>query len=164
MLYEVITSSYHVVEYDPKTGQVLRKRTEQGFSDASAWARGQAWGLYGFTMAYRETGYARYLEQAERIANFLLSHPHLPADGVPYWDFDAPGIPDTYRDASAASIMASALLELAEFVDVITSYSIHYTKLYEHRRQSPRRSRWRNLLPIGPCPGRRSEERRCRGG
>jgi len=110
-------SSYHVVEYDPKTGQVLRKRTEQGFSDASAWARGQAWGLYGFTMAYRETGYARYLEQAERIANFLLSHPHLPADGVPYWDFDAPGIPDTYRDASAASIMASALLELAEFVD-----------------------------------------------
>jgi len=110
-------SSYHVLEYDPVTGEVLRKRTQQGFSDESGWARGQAWGLYGFTMAYRETGYGRYLEQARAIARFILGHPNLPADGVPYWDFDAPDIPDTYRDTSAGAIMASALLQLAGFVE-----------------------------------------------
>lgn len=110
-------SSYHVVEYDPHTGGVLNKRTQQGYADSSAWARGQAWGLYGFTVAYRETGYARYLRQAERIAHFILTNPHLPADGVPYWDFDAPDIPDAHRDASAASITASALLELGDFVE-----------------------------------------------
>jgi len=110
-------SSYHVVEYDPHTGNVLRKRTQQGYADSSAWARGQAWGLYGYTVAYRETGYARYLRQAVKIAHFILAGPHLPADGVPYWDFDAPGIPDTYRDASAAAITASALLELGDFVE-----------------------------------------------
>jgi hypothetical protein len=109
-------SSYHVLEYDPVTGDVWRKRTQQGYSDTSAWARGQAWGLYGFTMAYRETGYFRYLEQAKKIAAFILDHPNLPEDGIPYWDFDAPDIPDTYRDASAAAIMASALLELGGFV------------------------------------------------
>ena len=110
-------SSWHVLEYDPRTGQVLRKRTEQGHADASAWARGQAWGLYGFTMAFRETGYDRYLRQANRIARFILTHPSLPDDGVPYWDFDAPGIPDTHRDASAAAITASAMLELSGFVE-----------------------------------------------
>lgn len=109
-------SSYHVLEYDPVTGEVLRKRTEQGAADSSAWARGQAWGLYGFTMAFRETGYDRYLEQAVEIADFLLTHPSMPDDGVPYWDYDAPGIPDTYRDVSAAAINASALLELSGFV------------------------------------------------
>jgi hypothetical protein len=110
-------SSYHVLEYDPITGEVLRKRTQQGFSDGSAWARGQAWGLYGFTVAYRETGYGRYLEQARAIAHFILEHPKLPIDGVPCWDFDAPDIPDTYRDSSAGAIMASALLRLAGFVE-----------------------------------------------
>jgi unsaturated chondroitin disaccharide hydrolase len=109
-------SSVHVLEYDPVTGEVMRKRTEQGHADASAWARGQAWGLYGYTVAYRETGFDRYLDQANRVARFLLDHPALPDDGVPYWDFDAPGIPDTHRDASAAAIMASALLELSGFV------------------------------------------------
>ncbi|MEJ2501819.1 MAG: BNR-4 repeat-containing protein, partial [Gemmatimonadota bacterium] len=109
-------SSFHVLEYDPMTGDVLRKRTEQGHADASAWARGQAWALYGYTVAYRETGFDRYLEQARRIAHFYLTDPNLPADGIPYWDFDAPGIPDTDRDASAAAIAASALLELSGFV------------------------------------------------
>lgn len=110
-------SSYHVLEYDPVTGEVLRKRTEQGYADSSAWARGQAWGLYGFTIAFRETGYGRYLEQAKKMADFILTHPNLPDDGVPYWDFDAPGIPDTHRDASAGAITASALLELSGFVE-----------------------------------------------
>ena len=110
-------SSYHVLEYAPLTGEVLRKRTEQGYSDSSAWARGQAWGLYGFTVAFRETGYQRYRKQAEHIARFILDHPQLPDDGVPYWDFDASGIPDTYRDASAAAITASALLELSRYTE-----------------------------------------------
>jgi uncharacterized protein YyaL (SSP411 family) len=107
-------SSYHVVDYDPETGRVLHRQTAQGNADSSAWARGQAWGLYAYTFCYRETGLKRYLEQAEHIADFILQHPNLPADKVPYWDFDAPGIPDTYRDASAAAIMASALIDLAK--------------------------------------------------
>src|SRR5580698_8936840 len=90
-------SSYHVVEYDTVTGQVRRKMTWQGYADSSAWARGQAWGLYGYTMCYRYTHDPAYLRQAEHIAAFILHHPRLPKDMVPYWDFDAPGIP---RDAS----------------------------------------------------------------
>gem|GEM_PF-220870 len=108
-------SSFHVVDYDTVTGKVVKKQTWQGYSDASAWARGQAWGLYAFTMCYRETKDPRYLEQAEHIAGFLLHHPHLPADKVPYYDFDAPGIPDEPRDASAGAVMASALYELSGY-------------------------------------------------
>ncbi|HYH56079.1 MAG TPA: glycoside hydrolase family 88 protein [Anseongella sp.] len=106
-------SSWHVVDYDPETGAVRGKQTHQGAADGSAWARGQAWGLYGYTMMYRETGKKEYLDQARKIAAFILGHPNLPGDMIPYWDFDAPGIPDTYRDASAGAIMASALLELS---------------------------------------------------
>jgi unsaturated chondroitin disaccharide hydrolase len=108
-------SSYHVVSYDTITGEVTKKNTHQGYSHGSAWARGQAWGLYGYTMTYRETGYEPFLEQAEAIANFILNHPNLPEDKIPYWDFDAPGQPDTYRDVSAAAILASALYELANY-------------------------------------------------
>jgi len=111
-------SSFHVVDYDTATGEVIAKRTAQGYADSSAWARGQAWGLYGYTMAYRSTRDPKYLVQAEDIAHFLLSHPRLPADKIPYWDFDAPGIPGAYRDASAAAIMASALIELSHYVDL----------------------------------------------
>ncbi len=106
-------SSYHVVEYNPSSGKVIRKRTHQGYADESAWARGQAWGLYGYVMAYRETGFQRYLDQAKKMADFLLNHPNLPDDMIPYWDFNAPEIPNAYRDASAGAIMASALLELS---------------------------------------------------
>ena len=108
-------SSYHVVDYDTATGKVIKKNTAQGYSDESAWARGQAWGLYGFTMCYRETKNKVYLQQADHIAHFILNNPHLPDDLVPYWDFDAPGIPNEPRDASAAAIMASALYELSTY-------------------------------------------------
>ncbi|GAA4300833.1 glycoside hydrolase family 88 protein [Compostibacter hankyongensis] len=108
-------STFHVVDYDPKTGKVLQKKTAQGYADGSAWARGQSWGLYGYTMMYRETKDKRYLSQAEHIAAFLLNHPRLPEDGIPYWDYDAPDIPHAYRDVSAGAIMASALLELSTF-------------------------------------------------
>jgi rhamnogalacturonyl hydrolase YesR len=110
-------SSYHLVDYDPQTGAVRMKVTVQGFADGSSWARGQAWGLYGYTMMYRETSKPEYLAQARRIADFFMNHPRLPADAVPYWDFDDSAIPNAPRDASAAAITSSALLELAGFVD-----------------------------------------------
>ena len=108
-------SSYHVLDYDTLTGKVLAKNTAQGFSDESAWARGQSWGLYGFTMCYRETKDPDYLQQADRIAAFILNHPNLPKDMVPYWDYNAPNIPNEPRDASAAAILASGLYELSTY-------------------------------------------------
>lgn len=108
-------SSYHLVNYHPETGAINKKQTVQGYADNSAWARGQGWGLYGYTMMYRETKDPKYLEQAKHIANFILTHPNLPADKVPYWDFNDPKIPNTYRDVSAGAIYASALLELARY-------------------------------------------------
>lgn len=110
-------SSYHVINYNSETGAVQQKKTAQGYADESAWARGQAWGLYGYTVMYRETKNPIYLEQAKKIANFILTHPNLPSDKIPYWDFNAPNIPTALRDASAASVMASALLELSGYVD-----------------------------------------------
>jgi rhamnogalacturonyl hydrolase YesR len=116
-------SSYHVINYDATTGGIKQKKTAQGAADESAWSRGQAWGLYGFTATYRETKDKRYLEQAKHIADYILSNPNLPADKIPYWDFNAPGIPNVLRDASAASIIAAALLELSEYVDNKTAKS-----------------------------------------
>lgn len=107
-------SCYHVVSYDTITGKPHIKMTHQGYADESAWARGQAWAIYGYTMMARETGSPEYLAQAKHIARFLMNHPNMPADKVPYWDFDAPNIPNAPRDASAAAIMASALIELSQ--------------------------------------------------
>ena len=100
-------STYHVVTYNELTGEVTDKRTAQGDADASAWSRGQAWGLYGYTMMYRVTGLERYLEQAVHIADYLI--PRLPENAIPNWDFDAE---KQMKDSSAGSIMASALIEL----------------------------------------------------
>ena len=109
-------SCYHVVDYDPVTGEVRKKQTAQGYADESAWARGQAWAIYGYTMCYRFTKNPAYLQQARHIADFFFGLPNLPEDLVPYWDMKAPGIPDIPRDASAAAIMASALYELRTYV------------------------------------------------
>lgn len=108
-------SSYHLVDYNPENGNVRSKQTAQGFSDESSWARGQAWGLYGYTVCYRYTKDKKYLEQAEKIANFIKDYPTLPSDGIPYWDYNAKNIPNEPRDASAAAITASALLELENY-------------------------------------------------
>jgi len=109
-------SSYHVVDYDPATGAVKAKATAQGYADESSWARGQAWALYGYTMCYRETKDKAYLAQADSIANFIFHHAaNLPADKIPYWDFNDPKIPESPRDASAAAIMASGLFELSQY-------------------------------------------------
>ena len=110
-------SSYHVLNYNATTGEVIKKKTAQGFADESAWGRGQAWGLYGYTETYRETKDKKYLEQADKIAQYILSHPNFAKDKITYWDFNAPDIPASLRDASAAAIMASAFLELSEYVN-----------------------------------------------
>src|SRR5690606_35203766 len=94
---------------------VETKVTAQGAADMSTWARGQAWLIHGFTMMYRETEMPEFLDTARRLANFYVER--LPEDGVPYWDFNAPGIPNAERDASAGAIAASALLELSTFVE-----------------------------------------------
>lgn len=109
-------SCYHVVSYDPETGKVEKKNTHQGIADESVWSRGQAWGLYGFTMCYRYTRDEKYLEQARKIASFIFSQPDMPEDLVPYWDMKDPAIPNAPRDASAAAVNASALYELALYV------------------------------------------------
>ena len=108
-------SSYHVVSYDTISGQPEKKNTCQGYAHESSWARGQGWALYGYTMMYRETGQEKYLEHAVNIAKFIMNHPRLPEDKIPYWDFDAPNIPNELRDASAGSLIASALIELSQY-------------------------------------------------
>ncbi len=110
-------SSYHVVSYDTITGLPHVKQTHQGAFDESIWARGNVWGLYGFVVMYRETNLERYLDQATAIANLLIDHPNMPEDGIPYWDYLAPEIPDALRDASAGAIMASALIELSTLTE-----------------------------------------------
>lgn len=107
-------SCWHLVDYDPITGKAIKKQTVQGAADSSAWARGQGWALYGYTLMFRETGNQQYLQQARGIASYILQH--LPADKIPYWDFDAPGIPNALKDASAAAVMAAAFIELAGYV------------------------------------------------
>ena len=118
-------SSYHVVDYNPADGSVIKRITHQGLFDESVWSRGQGWGLYGFTMCYRYTHDKAYLEQARKIARFWLSQPDMPEDRVPYWDMRDPAVKTGVgpavdggcpRDASAAAIIASALYELALYV------------------------------------------------
>ncbi|MDO9633720.1 MAG: glycoside hydrolase family 88 protein [Paludibacter sp.] len=110
-------SSYHVVSYDTINGGAVERVTHQGANDESAWARGQAWGLYGYVMMYRETGKKAYLDHAISIADYIAGHKNLPEDKIPYWDFNAPDLPNSLRDASAGAIMASAFVELSTFTD-----------------------------------------------
>lgn len=109
-------SSYHVIDFNPETGEVRHRHTHQGAFHESSWSRGQAWGLYGYVMSYRFSELPEFLEQAEKIAEFILNHPRLPSDLIPYWDFDAEHVPSEPRDASAAAITASALYELSTMV------------------------------------------------
>lgn len=118
-------SSYHVVDYDGNTGEIIGKKTAQGAFDESGWSRGQAWALYGYTVMYRVTADKKYLEQARGIAKYYLTHPNLPEDLVPYWDMDQNKLATDskyyeqkdLRDVSTAAIMASALIELAQYTD-----------------------------------------------
>lgn len=131
-------SSYQIVNYDTATGGVLNKQTVQGAATESAWARGQAWGLYGYTMMYRETKLPRYLNQAKSIASFILKHPNMPKDKIPYWDLDAPGIPNEPKDASSAAIISSALIELSSYVDTeLSKYYVNVAKQIILKLSSP---------------------------
>lgn len=114
--YRKDMSCPHVVDYEPETGAMRKYDWNNGSDDTahSTWSRGQSWGLYGYTMMYRETGDKKYLRHAERIADFLLSHPNMPEDMIPYWDYSDPKR-STMRDASAAAVMASALMELSTY-------------------------------------------------
>lgn len=107
-------SCYHVALYDTITGMFIKGITHQGYSDKSMWARGQGWSIYGFTVCYRETHDKKYLDFAQKVADAYLKR--LPQDEVPYWDFDAPQIPNAPRDASAACVVASALLEMSTYL------------------------------------------------
>ena len=122
-------SSYHVVDYDINTGEVIKKVTAQGYADESAWARGQAWALYGYTVCYRETKEKSYLDLAVSIANLIMNYKSKPADGIPFWDYNDPAIPMVSRDASAAAITASALYELAKYVPKKALYSKEANKI-----------------------------------
>lgn len=108
-------SCFHVVDYDKIKGGVRGKCTAQGYSDESAWARGQAWALYGYAICYRETKDTKYLDFIDKIYHFIFTHKNMPSDLVPYWDFNAPNIPNAPRDASAAAVIASALYEISTF-------------------------------------------------
>lgn len=109
-------TSYHVAVYDTLTGDFIRGCTHQGYADSTMWARGQAWGIYGYTVMYRETKDLRYLEFVQKVTDVYLKN--LPEDYVPYWDFNDPSIPESPRDASAAAVVASALLELSTYLSV----------------------------------------------
>ena len=112
--YREDNSSFHLVDYNPETGEIIKKQTVQGYADDSAWSRGQAWGMYSYPMIYRFTKDKKILKHAIAIAEYLL--PRIPEDGIPYWDYDAPDIPNDVRDASAAAITACGLIELSKYV------------------------------------------------
>ncbi len=108
-------TSWHVLEYDSISGAILNRHTKQGYADDSRWSRGQAWGVYGYTMVYKETKDKKFLDFAQKITDKYLSL--LPEDMVPCWDFDVASNPKEEKDASAAAIVASALLDLSAMVD-----------------------------------------------
>jgi rhamnogalacturonyl hydrolase YesR len=106
-------SCYHVIDYSVSDGSVRNRHTAQGYAHESAWSRGQAWAIYGYTVCYRATKDRKYIDRALKTFYFMKNHPRMPADKIPYWDMDAPDIPDTPRDASSAACMAAALYEIA---------------------------------------------------
>ncbi|EEI93782.1 glycosyl hydrolase, family 88 [Sphingobacterium spiritivorum ATCC 33300] len=142
-------SSYHVVDYDSISGEVRNRHTAQGARHESAWARGQTWGLYGYTMMYRDTKDVIYLNQAIHIAEFILNHPNLPKDGIPYWDFNADNITQAKRDASAAAIIASVFARVTVLCQQRTAGKVsascgkNVEKSGVKKLQSEKRYQWR---------------------
>lgn len=125
-------SCYHVIDYSLKDGSVRHRQTAQGYADESIWSRGQAWAIYGYTVCYRETGEQKYLDQALKTFEMMKNHPAMPEDLIPYWDMDAPNIPNEPRDASSASCIASALYEISTYnVPEAASYKAYADKIME---------------------------------
>ena len=104
-------STYHIVRYNKYTGKIINKGTLQGAGDETTWSRGQAWGIYGFVVAYRYTKDKKFLKTAEKLADYFIKH--LPEDHVSPWDFQSD---IHYRDVSATSITASALFEMMKYI------------------------------------------------
>lgn len=149
-------SCYHVIVYDDQTGEFIKGVTHQGYADHTMWARGQAWAIYGFIMAYRETGDIRFWQTAQKATDIYLQR--LPDDYVPYWDFDAPQIPNESRDASAAAIVASALLEmsvLAENKEEGKAYRTAANKMLDSLSSVHYQSREVNTAFLLHCTGHR---------
>ncbi len=130
-------SCYHVVDYSLDNGTVRHRQTAQGYSDESAWSRGQAWAIYGYTMCYRETGNKAYLEQALRTFRFMKNHKHMASDLIPYWDMDAPKIPNEPRDVSSAAVIASALYEISQYDSENAETYITYADNIMHSLATP---------------------------
>lgn len=125
-------SCYHVIDYSIEDGSVRHRQTAQGYADESIWSRGQAWAIYGFTVCYRETKNRKYLDQALKTFNLMKNHPRMPEDLIPYWDMDAPNIPNEPRDASSASCIASALYEISTYdVPDAASYKAYADRIME---------------------------------
>ena len=121
-------STFHVVVFDTATGNAIKRKTHQGFANNSTWARGQAWGIYGFTVCFRETQDSTYLKTAKKMADYFIKN--LPADFITFWDFNLPAdYPKKYRDTSAASIFISGLLELRNYVDNADRYDAIIEKM-----------------------------------
>lgn len=139
-------SCYHVVDYDDATGKVRRRVTAQGYADESAWARGQAWAIYGFTVCYRYTKDSRYLDLAERTLNFVLHDKHMPKDLIPYWDYNAPEIPNEPRDVSAAACIASALYEMEQYAP-----NKGYAKIADKMMKSLSTPAYRSAIGANGC-------------
>lgn len=140
-------SSYHVVDYNPETGEVTNKNTHQGLTDESAWARGQAWGLYGFTMMYRETGMEEFLLQAQNIANYIINQGNIKNGKIPRWDFNVPDSSNEPYDASAGAIISSALFEL----DALSNGKGEYAEVAKRLLATLSSSEF--LAPIGKNSG-----------
>lgn len=113
----------HIVVFDPETGEKVEVKGGQGHAPDSAWSRGTAWAIYGFSLSYRYTGDERYLTAAKRVAHFFIAN--LPEDHVPYWDFRLPADVAKYRDSSAGAIAACGLLLVAEQVSPHESAIYH---------------------------------------
>ena len=117
-------SNFQIVDYNPLNGSVISRTNKQGYSDSTTWSRGQAWGIYGFSVAYRETKDSRFLETAQKLADYFINN--LPSDHIPYWDFKAPNIPNEEKDVSAAAISASGLLELSTLIAIDSLQKKYY--------------------------------------
>jgi len=130
-------STSHVCDFNPETGAFIKQDTHQGLNATSCWSRGQAWGVYGFADCYRVTGDPIFLNASRRLMVYLW--PRLPADLIPFWDYDSPLIPNDVRDSSAASVLASGLLYLASIEN-----DPNLASIWQNRAISILESLWEN--------------------
>jgi len=148
-------SSYHVVNYNADTGDVISQGTAQGFSNSSTWSRGQAWGIYGFVNMFNRTRDINYLITARRMATYFVDN--IPSNGVVPWDFNAPLHPPRPADSSAATIAADGLLFLANMEKSLVPSNMsgyhrwtkHAIKILGDTTKFAWKPQWQSLLSNG---------------